>query len=108
MKESKGSTLFEFVYLLSEVIVIILFATCAKYDEGVHPKTMTNPVAVGAAGAAVSTYYSVFIDVHVMIFIGFGFLMVFLKSHSWASVGLNYVIAAYAVQVSILAHFFWK
>ena len=89
MKESKGSTLFEFVYLFSELIVIILFATCAKYDEGVHPKTMTNPVAVGAAGAAVSTYYSVFIDVHVMIFFGIGFLMVFLKSHSWASVGLN-------------------
>ena len=108
MKENKGNTLFEFVYLFSELIVIILFATCCKYGEGVHPNTMTNPLSVAAAGAAVSTYYPVFVDVHIMIFIGFGFLMVFLKSHSWASVGLNYVIAAYAVQVSILTHFFWK
>ena len=42
MKEKKGNTLFEFVYLFSEVIVIILFATCTKYDVGVHPKTMTS------------------------------------------------------------------
>ena len=108
MKEKKGNTLFEFVYLFSEVIVIILFATCTKYDVGVHPKTMTSDLEKTAAAAAVTTYYPVFIDVHIMIFIGFGFLMVFLKSHSWASVGLNFVIAAYAVQVSILTHFFWS
>lgn len=42
-----------------------------------------------------------------MIFIGFGFLMVFLKSHSWTSVGLNFVVAAYALQISILSNGFW-
>ena len=108
MKENKGNTLFEFVFFLSELIVIILFATCCKYGEGMHPNTMSNIESIAAAAAAVPTYYPVFVDVHIMIFIGFGFLMVFLKSHSWASVGLNYVIAAYALQVSILTHFFWK
>ena len=102
-----ASTLFEFAYLFSELIVIILFATCCKYDEGVHPKTMVSPVHAAAAGAAVTTYYPVFVDVHIMIFIGFGFLMVFLKSHSWASVGLNFVIAAYAMQLSVLSSGFW-
>ena len=43
-----------------------------------------------------------FQDVHVMIFIGFGFLMVFLKTHSWTSVGYNFLIAAYALQITIL------
>jgi len=33
-----------------------------------------------------------------MIFIGFGFLMVFLKSHSWTSVSLNMAAAAFAIQ----------
>lgn len=32
-----------------------------------------------------------------MIFIGFGFLMVFLKSHSWTSVSLNMLISAFAI-----------
>jgi len=42
-----------------------------------------------------------------MIFIGFGFLMVFLKTHSWTSVGYNYLIAAYALQITILFNGFW-
>jgi len=37
-----------------------------------------------------------------MIFVGFGFLMVFLKDHSWSSVGFNYIIAAYAIQITML------
>jgi ammonium transporter Rh len=36
-------------------------------------------------------------DVHVMIFIGFGFLMVFLKTHCWSSIGFNYIIAAWCL-----------
>jgi ammonium transporter Rh len=37
-----------------------------------------------------------------MVFIGFGFLMVFLKTHSWTSVGYNFLIAAWALQITIL------
>lgn len=42
-----------------------------------------------------------------MIFVGFGFLMVFLKSHSWTSVGFNYLIAALILQWTPLALGFW-
>ena len=48
-----------------------------------------------------------FQDVHVMIFVGFGFLMVFLKCHSWTSVGFNYLIAAWSLQIAILFLGFW-
>lgn len=48
-----------------------------------------------------------FQDVHVMIFIGFGFLMVFLKTHSWTSVGFNMLIATYVLQITILITGFW-
>merc|ERR1712242_574127 len=54
------------------------------------------------AKAMVQTYYPIFQDVHVMIFIGFGFLMVFLKTHSWTSVGFNFLIAAWVIQAGIL------
>ena len=42
-----------------------------------------------------------------MIFVGFGFLMVFLKNHSLCSVGFNYLIAAWAIQIAILFTGFW-
>ena len=42
-----------------------------------------------------------------MIFVGFGFLMVFLKCHSWTSVGFNYIIAAWSIQITILFTGFW-
>ena len=42
-----------------------------------------------------------------MIFIGFGFLMVFLKTHSWTSVGYNFLISAYVLQITILITAFW-
>ena len=50
--------------------------------------------------------YGHFQDVHVMIFIGFGFLMTFLKSYSWSAVGFNMLIATYAIQWSIIVHAF--
>lgn len=42
-----------------------------------------------------------------MIFIGFGFLMVFLKSHTWTSIGFNYLIACWSIQIAILWIHFW-
>jgi ammonium transporter Rh len=42
-----------------------------------------------------------------MIFIGFGFLMVFLKTHCWSSIGINYICAAWCIQCGILFQGFW-
>jgi ammonium transporter Rh len=41
--------------------------------------------------------YAMFQDIHVMIFVGFGFLMVFLKTNMWTAVGYNYLIAAWSI-----------
>jgi len=42
-----------------------------------------------------------------MVYVGFGFLMVFLKKHCWTSVGYNFLIAAYSCQIAILITGFW-
>jgi ammonium transporter Rh len=55
----------------------------------------------------VQAYYPIFQDVHVMIYIGFGFLMVFLKKHCWTSVGFNFIVAAWSMQLAILITGFW-
>lgn len=43
-----------------------------------------------------------FQDVHVMIFVGFGFLMTFLKRYSFGGVGFNFLIAAFGLQWALL------
>merc|ERR1719511_67334 len=67
----------------------------------------TNQTNQHLGAKMVQTYYPIFQDVHVMIFIGFGFLMVFLKTHSWTSVGFNFLIAAWVLQLGILMTDFW-
>jgi ammonium transporter Rh len=41
-------------------------------------------------------------DVHTMMFIGFGFLMTFLKRYGFGSVGFNFLVAAYVLEWSLL------
>ncbi|NWR74210.1 RHAG protein, partial [Centropus unirufus] len=48
-----------------------------------------------------------FQDVHVMIFVGIGFLMTFLKKYGFSSVGMNMLIAALGLQWGTLMQGFW-
>lgn len=54
-----------------------------------------------------SKSYPLFQDVHVMIFIGFGFLMTFLKKYGFSAVGLNFLVAATALQWALLVNGFF-
>ncbi|NXH48612.1 RHAG protein, partial [Dicaeum eximium] len=81
---------FSILALLLEVIVIVLYGIFVEYD--------INPAA---------ELYPYFQDVHVMIFVGFGFLMTFLKKYGFSSVGFNMLIAAFGLQWGILMQGFW-
>ena len=50
---------------------------------------------------------SVFQDVHVMIFLGFGFLMTFLKKYGLSAVSLNLMCSALAIEVFTLVYGFF-
>ena len=41
-------------------------------------------------------------DVHSMMFVGFGFLMTFLRRYGYGSVGFNFLIAAYVLEWALL------
>jgi ammonium transporter Rh len=49
----------------------------------------------------------VFQDVHVMMFIGFGFLMTFLKKYGYSAVAVNFLIAAIVLQWATLCQGFY-
>jgi ammonium transporter Rh len=85
-----------FIFILIEIGFLILYALFTTYDMSVNGSTKSLSV------------YPQFQDVNVMIFIGFGFLMTFLKSYSWSAVAKNYLLAAWAFQLSLLSLGFWK
>ena len=45
-----------------------------------------------------------FQDVHVMIFVGFGFLMTFLRRYGYGSIGFNLLLAALVLQWGTLTN----
>jgi len=45
-----------------------------------------------------------FQDVHVMMIIGFGFLMTFLKRHGFGSVGFNFLLTSFVIQWGLLVN----
>ena len=54
----------------------------------------------GSDSLGIARVYPMYQDVHVMIFAGFGFLMVFLRKHGYTSVGLTFLLAAFVIQWS--------
>lgn len=95
-----------YLMIIIEIGFLILYATLTDYsDNGVPGKAAIN---ASASTEEIKHRYPFFQDVNVMIFVGFGFLMTFLKTYSWSAVGLNFIIAAWVIQISILTNGLWK
>ncbi len=87
-----------------EVLIIVLFGAIAEY--GNDAKGATDATSDEAANA-VSRLYPLYQDIHVMIFIGFGFLMTFLRKNGYSAVGWTFMLCAFAVQWYSLVNAFW-
>jgi len=93
---------FSIFYMIAEVVVLILFLTVVEYHElldGSDPEFLTEN---STAAASEMRKYSQLMDVHVMIFIGFGFLMTFLHKHGYNSLGLTFMVSTFVIQWHII------
>jgi ammonium transporter Rh len=77
--------------LLMQIVLIILFVIFAAYDDDYEQNS-----------------YPMFQDVHVMIFIGFGFLMTFLRRYGYSAVGFNFLLGALIIQWALLCQGFYQ
>eukprot|EP00301_Raphidiophrys_heterophryoidea_P003711 c11665_g1_i1.p1 GENE.c11665_g1_i1~~c11665_g1_i1.p1 ORF type:complete len:477 (+),score=144.21 c11665_g1_i1:354-1784(+) len=86
--------------VLWQAMNIVLYGTKVRYapEATATHDNIPNPVTIR---------YAMYQDVHVMIFVGFGFLMTFLRKYSYSAVGYNFVIAAMALQWAVLVIGFW-
>ena len=84
--------------------IVILGLQCLLFI-GYHLFTDYSNEASGTIEGVsndINKYYPFFQDVHVMIFIGFGYLMTYLKKYSFTSVGYTFFIGSFIIQYSIL------
>jgi ammonium transporter Rh len=79
------------------VAMLVCFAAFTDYSNDLFDAT---------ASANQMRKYGHFQDVHVMIFIGFGFLMTFLRRYGLSAVSFNMMIAVYAILWHILVNGF--
>ncbi|XP_055995118.1 ammonium transporter Rh type B [Sorex fumeus] len=91
--------------LLFQGATAILFAVFVRYDHETDAALWHG----GNHSDADNTFYfryPSFQDVHTMVFVGFGFLMVFLQRYGFSSVGFTFLLAAFALQWATLVQGF--
>lgn len=92
-------------FVLLQVLFVILYASVAEYSP--LAKGPTSDAMQAEAAAVIEQYYPFFQHVHVMVYIGFGFLMTFPKGFNWGGIGFSMLVAAVAFQWSLLSNHFW-
>lgn len=88
-----------------QTAMIILFGIFVRYDEESDTHWAKHKKEKNITSDIENDFYfryPSFQDVHVMIFVGFGFLMTFLKRYSFGGVGFNFLIAAFGIQWALL------
>ncbi|KAK7913051.1 hypothetical protein WMY93_013262 [Mugilogobius chulae] len=88
-----------------QIAMIVLFGVFIRYDEESDTHWVEHKRTHNITSDIENDFYfryPSFQDVHVMIFVGFGFLMTFLKRYSFGGVGFNFLIAAFGLQWALV------
>ena len=74
--------------ILEVILIILIWVFCT-----VNPSPST---------ALASQRYPAFQDVNVMMLIGFGYLMTFIRSYAWSAISYTFLINAFITQYYLL------
>ncbi|KAL1007311.1 hypothetical protein UPYG_G00084830 [Umbra pygmaea] len=88
-----------------QIAMIILFGIFIRYNREADAHWLSTLAEENITSPLENDFYyryPSFQDVHVMVFVGFGFLMTFLKRYSFGAVGFNFLIAAFGLQWALL------
>ena len=91
--------LFPIVLSLLQILFTILFGFHSEYEY--FPISNVTDFENPPRGL-VEFYYPMFTDIHVMMFIGFGFLMTFLSHYSYSAIGFNFILCAFTVEWALI------
>jgi len=82
------------IFTVFQIAIILLYSFFTTYEK--------------KGRFQVADFLPVFMDVHSMVFIGFGFLMVFLKKYGFSAPGFSFLLAVFSIEVVILFNGFWN
>jgi len=88
--------------VITTVIIILVQVACLAYFQFSGFTYPSKEDLEGKDGGVSPLFYAMFIDVSIMIFFGFGFLMTFLKKYCFSAIGLCVVTSVLVVQVSLV------
>ncbi|XP_040824396.1 ammonium transporter Rh type C-like [Ochotona curzoniae] len=91
--------------LLFEVAMVVLFALYVRFNPDSDPDWKYEKRKANITSDIENEFYysyPSFQDVHVMVFLGFGFLMTFLHRYGYSAVGFNFLLAAMGIQWALL------
>jgi len=93
----------EFILVASvfQIFLLILYAISTDY----HDSTKSGGATDHEYETTPSVYYAMFQDVHAMMFIGFGFLMTFLRKYGFGALSFNFMLCAFGIQWGL--YMFW-
>ena len=97
---------FRNLLLAFQFTMLLCFAFMKKKDTYGYrePEYNEDGTALAAGYESTAMQYGSWQDVHVMIYVGFGFLMTFLKSYNWSAVGFTMMISSVVVEWAIVVN----
>ncbi|XP_058150662.1 ammonium transporter Rh type C [Dasypus novemcinctus] len=91
--------------LLLQGALVVLFGVFVRYDPEADAHWAEEKRRRNISSDVENDFYyryPSFQDVHMMIFVGFGFLMTFLQRYGFGSVAFNFLLAAFGIQWALL------
>ncbi|KAJ6239563.1 rh50 [Anaeramoeba flamelloides] len=89
------------VLTIFQIAFIVLSSIWFRYDESFDETSGED------FDLRTDYYYTYYSDVAVMVIIGFGYLMTFLKKYGLSAAGYTFLLAAFCVQWTLIANAFW-
>ncbi|XP_046882070.1 ammonium transporter Rh type B-like [Hypomesus transpacificus] len=92
--------------LVLEVVLLALYASFVTYDDNANAKMQNNET--NPMDNSLYKDYPFFADVQVMIFIGFGCLLAFLRFYGFSGMVFNFLTATFSIQWAILVQGYFQ
>ena len=91
--------LFPAVLFVSQIIFTILLGFHSEYRY--FPISDVTNVEQSSR-RLVDFYYPMFTDIHVMLFVGFGFMLTFLRRYFYDTVGFHFILCTFTIEWSLI------
>nr|AKN21682.1 slc42a-2 [Schmidtea mediterranea] len=96
MKSFQGPK-FGILAFILQIGFLLIFGFCVRYKDNIDATMFPS-----TSSPFVENRYFYFQDVQGMMFLGFGFLMVFLKKYGFSSIGFNFFLCVFTIEWAII------